>query len=871
MIQPPKYFKYLIILCTGILSIMIPGTYQKTMGQKATILLHQQWEFRQHGHSNWMQARVPGSVHTDLLENNRIKDPYFGINEKEQQWIGEEDWEYRTRFDVAPEILNKKNLILQFEGLDTYADVYLNGEKILSADNMHRTWQFECKGKLKPQDNLLYIYFHSVFKAGMALKNSYPIPLFQYANNDQITPDSMISLFVRKAGYHFGWDWGPRFITSGIWKNVNLIAYDAINIESIHISTSSIANEKAAMLARLEIISDKEGEGFITLSGDGITHIKEKVRLNHGVNIFHFPFIIKNPKLWWSNGLGQAHLYHFTTTVSNHQNLTDTHHVTTGIRTIRIINQPDKDGKSLYIELNGRPVFMKGANYIPTDMFTNRTTDAQYKGIIQSAAAANMNMLRVWGGGYFEKEIFYNQCDQYGILIWQDMLFACGTYTGTEHFYESVTNEIKDNIKRIRNHPSIALYNGNNEVDVAYYAWTWKEKYTKEQQQYYEKTLKKLFGEVIPNAIFSEDTTRYYHPTSPNTGYNDIGFQNGDAHYWNVWHGKEPFESFNSSIGRFMSEYGFQSYPLEETVKTFTLPADRNLESEVMQAHQRCMADDMKDKTYGNRLIKHYMDQYYHEPKDFESYLYVSQLLQKKGLAMAIEAHRRAMPFCMGTLYWQFNDCWPVASWSTVDYEGIWKAAHYKVKELYRNQVISIWKEKDSIAIHIANDAIDEKKGILLVTLMDLNGKELKNFNTPIRLQPNTSSIYLSHAIAAVTSGENENELILTATLTLDGRSSIETIYYFVPEKLQPLQKPVINQKINEIKGQYLIELTTNTLAREVHLSFPGEKGTFSKNFTDLLPGKKMEIIFTPNPGMALPDLNGLRIVSLYDSYLKIK
>jgi beta-mannosidase len=867
MIPRPMLYKYIIILCTGMLCVMASITYQKAMAQKATLLLHQQWEFRQHGSTAWMQARVPGSVHTDLLENKIIKDPYFGIHEKEQQWIGEKDWEYRTRFDLAPEILNKENLKLEFEGLDTYADVYLNGEKILVADNMHRTWQIDCKGKLKPKDNLLYINFHSVFKSGMALKNSYPIPLYQYANNDQTSPDSMISLFVRKAGYHFGWDWGPRFITSGIWKNIKLIAYDALNMESIHISTSSIANEKADMLARFEIVSDKEDDGLITLSADGIAHLKEKVKLKQGVNIFHFPFIIKSPKLWWSNGLGPAHLYHFTATISNPRNISDTHHVTTGIRTIRIINKADNDGKSLYVELNGRPVFMKGANYIPTDMFTNRTTDAQYSGIIQSAAAANMNMLRVWGGGYFEKEIFYNLCDQYGILIWQDMLFACGTYPGTEHFYESVTNEIKDNIKRIRNHPSIALYNGNNEVDVAYYAWTWKEKYSKEQQQYYEKTLKKLFSEVIPTAIFSEDTTRYYHPTSPNTGYNDIGFQNGDVHYWNVWHGKEPFESFNSSIGRFMSEYGFQSYPLEETVKTFTLPADRNLESEVMQAHQRCMADEMKDKTYGNRLIKHYMDQYYHEPKDFESYLYVSQLLQKKGLAMAIEAHRRAMPFCMGTLYWQFNDCWPVASWSTMDYEGVWKAAHYKVKELYQSRMISIWKKQDSIEVHIANDALKGTSEKLKITLLHMDGKVLWKTSVPVALQPNTSNIYYSMPTKALIKNYAENELILTAELEGNDTLSASGTFYFVPEKMQPLKNPNIKHQVTRVNDKFKIVLTSNTLAREVYISFPGEKGLYDKNFVDLLPGKKIEIIFTPGAGNPAPNEKSLTIQSLFDSY----
>jgi beta-mannosidase len=320
-----------------------------------------------------------------------------------------------------------------------------------------------------------------------------------------------------------------------------------------------------------------------------------------------------------------------------------------------------------------------------------------------------------------------------------------------------------------------------------------------------------------------------------------------------------------------MSEYGFQSYPLLETVKTFTHPEDRTLDSEVMQAHQRCMADDMKDKTYGNSLIIHYMDQYYHTPKDFESYLYVSQLLQKKGLAMAIEAHRRNMPFCMGTLYWQLNDCWPVASWSSVDYEGRWKAAHFKVKELYGNQMISVWKEKDSIEIHIANDATDEKKGTLQVTLMDLNGKVCKHFHVPVILKQNTSSIYLKQSIEELTTGKNKAELIFTASLRMNGEIPIEAIYYFVPEKMQPLKKPAIKQRVSAFNGQYKIEITSETLARDVYLSFPGDRGIFSKNFIDLIPGKKTEITYTPEPGNVLPDIKNLKIMSLYDSYENIK
>ena len=829
------------------------------------IEINKNWEFHQIGTSEWLPTIVPGCVQTDLLYNKKIEDPFYRTNEEKLQWIGEKEWEYTTTFIADKEILLKNKVELVFQGLDTYADVYLNDKLILSADNMHRTWRIECKSNLKEGNNLLRINFHSVITKGMELRRNSQIPLFQYANNDQEELlENRVSIYVRKAGYNFGWDWGPRFVTVGIWKPIMLEAWNTAKIDAIQYITKSIENNKAQMSANIEILSLKNGKANILLSTNKETLIQKELLLTEGLNKLSIDFVIDKPKLWWSNGLGKPNLYTFNCKLSINNQDTDEKDVTTGIRTLKVVTDKDQYGKSMYVVLNGTPVFMKGANYIPMDNFTNRVTDSDYEYMIKSAADANMNMLRLWGGGYFEKDVFYNLCDKYGILIWHDMLFACGTYPADDKYCISVFEEIKDNIKRIRNHPSIALWSANNEVEIAYYSWGWKGQLNNVQQVIQEANINKLFHEVIPAAIFSVDSTRYFHPTSPNTGYNNIGEGMGDVHYWSVWHGKAPFESYNSNVGRFMSEYGFQSYPEMESVKQFTLPEDRTLDSKVMQAHQRCMSDEMKDKGYGNRLIKFYMDQYYKNPKDFNSYLYVSQLLQAKGDKMAIEAHRRNMPKCMGTLYWQINDCWPVASWSSIDYYGRWKALHYTVREVYKEQLISTIIEDGKVNVYVVSDRLKPIIGNLELSLIDFNGKELwrKNINTTI--PANKSIIAFSIDENSLPINTVKNNCFLHTKLIENKAVLATNNFFFVLEKEMNLRKPNISVKTSQKGNSVTLTLKSNILVKNVFVSYKGIKGSYNDNYFDLLPGMSKTIIFTAKDplGKVKP-----KIISLFDTY----
>lgn len=825
--------------------------------------ISESWKFRQIPANEWFSAQVPGCVHTDLLYNNKIEDPFFRTNEEKLQWIGEKDWEYCTSFKVQNDFLNNEKVEILFEGLDTYAEVFLNEKLILSADNMHRNWKVDVKGFLKEGDNKLRIYFHSVFKEGKKLLAGSPFPLFQFPNNDQA--DTMVSIFVRKAGYHFGWDWGPRFVTSGIWKPIKLIGWNKAKIEGIHYVTEKIEKKKAFLKAKFEIESTTNYNLTLELKNENFSIAKRNIDVKKGINSFAFDFEIENPRLWWTNGLGEAHLYKIESILYDNKLILDKNEQNIGVRTLKVITEKDSIGKSLYIELNGVPVFMKGANYIPSDNFTNSVSDSAYEYTIKAAADAHMNMLRLWGGGYFEKDIFYELCDKYGILIWHDMLFACGTYPGQEDFFRSVSHEISDNVKRIRNHPSIALWNGNNEVEVAYYNWGWKEKLSKDDQIRQENNMKKLFYEVIPAAIYSVDSSRYYHPGSPNTGYNNISAEMGDVHYWSVWHGKEPFESFNTYIGRFMSEYGFQSYPEFSSVKKFTLEEDWQLESKVMQAHQRCMADDRKDKGYGNRLIKHYMDQYYTTPKTFEDYLYVSQLVQSKGVGIAIEAHRRNMPKCMGTLYWQINDCWPVASWSSIDYYGQWKALHYaNARKLYKELLISTILENGNYNVYVVSDRQKSINAELRLEVIDFSGRSIKTIKKVLNIPANSSSKMHSFiANELLIEIPDKSYSLIKATLLENETILAQDNFFFVAEKEMMLAKPEIKIEVNNVGDKATLILQSNTLVKDLFISLKEGRGLFSDNYFDLLPGETKIITIESCKRL---EVNDIKLKSVYDT-----
>ncbi|MEK4435433.1 beta-mannosidase [Paenibacillus sp. FSL K6-2862] len=818
--------------------------------------IFQNWTFKACEDQEWLPAQVPGCVHTDLLKLDKIPDPFYGTNEKEIQWIDKKDWEYRTVFDINEDLLSQEHLEIVFDGLDTYADVYVNDQHVLSADNMFRVWNVDVKSIVKASGNVLRIRFRSPIQEDLPKleKLGYALP----ASNDQSDVgglgDKRVSIFARKAPYHYGWDWGPRFVTSGIWREARLECWSEVKINDVFIRQNEVTASAASLTAIVEVETFNPIETIIRIGTDGQTW-EQAASLQAGVQTIEISVSINEPKLWWSRGLGDPHMYSFVTEVLKGEQVLADSTVKTGLRSIRLVRDKDEAGASFYFELNGVAVFAKGANHIPNDSFITEITAERYRHEIVSAAESNMNMLRVWGGGIYEEDVFYELCDEYGLLVWQDFMFACSMYPGDEAFLNSVRHEAIDNVKRLRNHPSIVLWCGNNEIDSAWAhyiedgGWGWKKDYNAEQREKIWADYEAIFHELLPEVVEAYAPGVDYWPSSPLVSLTGDDKQHanpstseGDIHYWGVWHSVEPFENYNVYVGRFMSEYGFQSFPEYKSVRKYAEEEDLALESEVMLAHQKNGA--------GNRLIKQYMDMYMHEPKDFPSFLYMSQVLQAEAMKTAIEAHRRRKPYCMGTLYWQMNDCWPVASWAGMDYFGNWKALQYYAKRSFSDVLVSVdGTKEDRTDVYLISDQLQPVEGQLQVRLIGFDGTVYREEEHAVSLESNSGKQVLTLNNADWLQGRDAAATLLRLELKQKGHADIVQEHYFAPSKDLGLKQAAIQvTEVQESDGSYVV-LKSDTLAKQVWISTEAE-GVFSDNFFDLIPGIPVKVKFTSREGL---------------------
>ncbi len=854
-------FFILPVLISGLIACSNPGNVVE-------MNLNENWTFRQADKENWLQATVPGCVHTDLLNNGDIEDPFYRLNEHGLQWIDKVDWEYRTTFQAGPGITGKENMELFFNGLDTYAEVFLNDESILTADNMFREWKVNIKEKIVPGKNTLRILFKSPIKIGIEKYDAlgYVIPV---SGNDlseigQVEGNKKVSVYTRKAQYHFGWDWGPRFVTSGIWKPVILRAYDKAIIRNVQVEQMELTDETAELLAHVEIESSVETPVKAVCFVNGEEAFSRKTELAKGMNHVVLPVTIKNPERWWPNGMGDQTLYNLMFKILEEDKLLSEKEERIGLRTIEIVQEPDSVGKNFYFKVNGHPVFMKGANYIPQDAFVTRVTPERYEHILQSAADVNMNMLRVWGGGIYEYDIFYDLCDEKGILVWQDFMFACAMYPGDDHFLENVQQEAADNIRRLRNHPSIALWCGNNECLSAWYNWGWKDsaevKQGKEVAGLIWKAYDDNYHKILPQAVKEYDH-RFYWSSSPSAGFGEPeNWVAGDVHYWGVWWGKEPFVNYRTRLGRFMSEYGFQSFPEISTINRFTVEKDHDIYSDVMKSHQR--------SSIGNETIELYMLRDYRKPKDFKMQLYVGQLTQAEGIRIAMEGHRKARPFCMGSLFWQIDDCWPVASWSSIDYYGNWKAQQYFAKKAFQDILVSPEINDAVIEVFIVSDRLEPVPGTVEMDLVTFTGNTLWQKEMQVEIQPNSSAQLFSINKGKLDGDYDEKECLFSVKLYIDDEVYSSNIIYFNPLKDLDFPDPQLKQKISEGEGGYDLTFTTVNLAKNIYISADGVEGFFSDNFFDLLPGEEKTIRFNTSDKVSVDELKDiLRVVTLADSY----
>ncbi|WP_445323191.1 beta-mannosidase [Phocaeicola sp. HCN-40430] len=828
--------------------------------------LNEGWQFRQARLSNWYPATVPGVVHTDLMNNGIIEDPYYRLNERGVQWIDKEDWVYESSFSLSDEFMNRQNIDLLFKGLDTYADVYLNDSLILKADNMFREWRVEVKSLVKSSGNILRIYFHSPLKVDIPKWDA--LPYHYSAGNDQSENGGVfnkkVSVFARKAGYHYGWDWGPRLVTSGIWRPVYVEAWNDARISNVFIRQHEVNEKKAVLTGQVEVVADKEmtdASVVLTDTGNGKVLARVKTSLKQGVNKVELPFVMKNPELWWSNGLGNPHLYTFETTLVVGKQTADAHQDRVGVRSLKVIRKPDAHGTSFFFELNGRPVFMKGANYIPQDNFLPRVTEENYRKTIQDAADVHMNMLRVWGGGIYENDIFYDLCDEYGILVWQDFMFACSLYPAEGEWLENVRREAIDNVRRLRNHPCIAIWCGNNECNEAWYGWGWAKKYNEQNPEYarlIKAQMDKQYLETLPLVVSEEDPDRFYLPSSPFGLEGQVNDDcNGDRHYWRVWGGREPISQYNKERSRFFSEYGFQSFPDFETVKRYTSgPEDWNITSEVMMAHQR-------GGEHANKLIETYMLAEHREPKDFRSFLYLTQVLQGDAIKIAMEAHRRDMPYCMGSLFWQHNDCWPVASWSSRDYYGRWKAQHYFARKAYSDILLSPLVVEGNLRVYAVSDRREPLQTVLSVEVWKLEGGKFSALEKQIQVNPNTSSCVFEEQLDRLLDGASPQDVVVHVYLKEDGRKCYANNCFLAAQKEMAYAPATIRKDIRPVEGGFEVTLQSNRFARAVYLCSDSFETTFSDNYIDLLPGEPVTLMVRT----ALSQGDFEKSLSVYDLY----
>jgi len=807
--------------------------------------LHKNWLFRKAGDLKYYYAYIPGTIHTDLYKNQIIPEPFYGNNEAKLQWIENENWEYRLIFSVSDTILNANHIQLIFEGLDTYATVKLNDSLILVADNMFRSWNVNIKPLLKKEKNELFIVFESAVKKG---KKAAALLNYTLPGGERV--------FTRKAQYQYGWDWAPRFVSSGIWKKVYIEAWNHIKIEEVQIIQQSVQKDTARLTAAFTVNSDKNAAFFLYVKdkNTNFTYTDKKIKLVKGINKINLDFKILNPKLWWTKGMGEAHLYRLECGIRDANVIADNRIINTGLRTIEIVRENDSIGESFYFKLNGFPLFIKGANYIPADVFTTRVDSIKYARIINDAVNANMNMLRVWGGGIYESDMFYELCDKNGILVWQDFMFACAMYPGDSLFIENISYEITETIKRLRNHPSIALWCGNNEIDEGWHNWGWQKdyKYSATDSASIWNDYLKIFHVIIPGLIKKYDENRYYHPSSPSAGWGrKESLLRGDCHYWGVWWGMEPFDMYKLKTGRFMSEYGFQAMPPYSALRKIATADSLYLYSSYISNHQKHPA--------GYKTIHSYMERDYKIPLHFKDYIYVSQLLQAEGIKTAIEAHRSAKPYCMGTLYWQLNDCWQVTSWSSLDYYNNRKALYYYVKKYYDDILISFIVNNDSVKVNIMNDCQNKTNGTLSIKLIKFDGSLVFQQQFPVTLAKNSNQTYYSFSKGILQHLNIKTLCLECKYIDTATKKSYQQILCFVKPKELELTLPDI--RIKQLTD-FSFEISADVFAKNVYIYSEDKELKLNDNYFDLMPGEIKTIISEEKINTGL-----LKIKTLADCY----
>jgi len=822
-----------------------------------------EWEFRElpadggahvddetHTDGDWLPAAVPGGVYSDLLELGLIPDPFYEDNELDVQWVGETDWEYRRTVSVSEDLLDQDRVLLRCDGLDTVATAFVNDREVGHSVNMHVGHEFDVSDALEPGENELRVRFRSPVEYGQERAAEYPyeVPCIRYPVDQPGRP------FVRKAQCHYGWDWGPCLPTMGIYRDISLMGYSSPRVTYLK-TEQDHSGEGIDLTVRAGVDAPGAGEFDLTAEVAGV-ELAEARDLDAGEQEVELTVEIDDGDvdLWWPNGYGDQPLYDLEVTAGGIGGHTVTERV--GFRDLDLVVEPDDVGTAFYFTVNGERVFAKGANTIPTAPLYGDVSETRYEHLVHSAADANMNMLRVWGGGYYEEDAFYDLCDEYGILVWQDFMFSCSLHPADDAFLDTAEEEVRHQVRRLASHPSIAVWCGNNENEEAAQNWFVDHDHHEDHLDDYRK----LYTETVGPTCREEDPSRTYWPGSPSSGPDELEpyvFEKGDIHYWDVWHQGEPFEDYYTTEPRFVSEFGYQSFPSLDSLRTVMDEAEFNPTSPMMEHHQR--------NPGGNTTILQRAASYFQFPFDFDDFVYVSQLLQAEAMRTAIEHWRRRKPETMGALYWQLNDLWPVASWASVEYDGKWKAQQYAARRQFAPVLVSFhptfegadgaenaqagddgeYPDVSAQTVWLTSDETEPLSGTVTVELYGLKNPEpLDTWTVDVIVEAGESTDLLTVGRVDLPGGVEPSEVLLRATFDGPGESYPATAFFAdfkelaLPETDLDVEIDGTDVTVRSEDAALFVELDPGTLS-----------GAFSDDYVHLTPGEERTLTFDSYEG----------------------
>ncbi|WP_404424555.1 glycosyl hydrolase 2 galactose-binding domain-containing protein [Nibricoccus sp. IMCC34717] len=805
-----------------------------------------------------ISAAVPGYVQDSLVTAGRLPALYPGQNPKEAAWVAERDWRYAREFECSAEMLASEHRELVFQGLDTFAEIFLNGESLGRTDNMFREYRFEVGARVKPGKNRLEVLLHSPMQEARSRLAAFPYYNEQHRKRDA----NELRKFVRKAQYQFGWDWACPIVMVGIWQPVRLEGWSSVAVRDVHFAQIVLTEAEARLKAEAELEASEPGRVKVRVTSVDASGLAAEVELDlrRGLNRVEVPFAIAAPRRWWPNGLGEQALYRLRLEVVKGEAAVVAAEKRVGLRTVEFVHERDEHGKSYYFKVNGVPVFMKGANYVPIDAVIPSVTPERYRRMLGAAAAANMNMLRIWGGGIYEMDTFYDVCDELGLLVYHDFMFASAMPSAEPEFLENVRGEASYQLRRLRTHACLALWAGSNETESAWHEF-WKGDYPPQVWADHNR----VFDSFLPGLVREHSPATAYTRSSPSANTDEVVVNTagwGDTHAWSVWFGKLDIEKAGTErLSRFISEYGFAGYPSWRSLRKYLGAGELDRRNPTWVFHDAYPG--IQD------IIDDFLKRYYAVPQSAEDYVYLSGLLQAEAMRQSVEVYRRNMPYCMGSLTWQLNDVWPVASWASIDYYGEWKPLHHALRDAYAPVLLSPVVEAGEVRVYGVSDRLAPVTGVLCVDWVATNGAVARLAELPATLPANASTVLWRMP---------EPELALRGRTTgalrlrlLDGGRVVarNVLYLERPKNFAFATAGVRLQRVDAGADQPVFEITATALARGVLLESGLHDGNFSDNGFDLFPDEPRRITFTPDAGAPKPAKDWVPTVRDLASLLK--